>query len=261
MPIFDTKRERRDGNTFFRDNGRGQAFGSSLWEDYPALAIANDPTIGTEYFNDFINYITTMDGLTTNATNSGTAASLAVTAGIVGQLQIESSDGTIVAEDETYVGSTKTSWILAPTSKLWFEARVKFTEANTDDANIIVGLSSIYTANIVQDAGGGPAADYDGIVFFKVFGGTVWQGETSVATSQTTTASLATRASGTWTRVGFKVDGTASAGFYIDGVLISTHTAYLPTAAMGLIFGVKSGTNDKHEKLYVDWVRVGQLRA
>lgn len=66
-------------------------------------------------------------------------------------------------------------------------ARLQFAEAATDDANVMFGLMEGVAANSLQDNGAGPAADYDGALFFKVDGGTRWQFETSEGTAQETT--------------------------------------------------------------------------
>ena len=230
---------------------------NSIWDDCPLLAIRQDPSVALVWHDDFSGYLTTHNGLTTVATDAGACA---ISEGAGGQLKIDPSDGTVADNDEAYVGGTYDVFTLAAGKDLWFEAKVKFTEANADDANIIVGLSTVYAANTLQDNGAGPPANYDGIVFFKVDGGTVWQGETSSGDgTQTTLTSLATRSSGTWTRLGIFVDGTTQATFYIDGVSVGTQTLTLPDNVVGPVFGVKNGGANE-ENLYVDYYRVAQLR-
>jgi hypothetical protein len=133
-----------------------------------------------------------------------------------------------------------------------------------DDANIIVGLSSLYAANTIADNGAGPAADYSGCVFYKVDGGTTWNCETSTDVgggTQSTTASVATRVSGSYQRFGFHMTSNQRVDYYIDGVCVATHPATnISTTAMGLLFGVKTGdTTAGSEQLNVDWYRVAQL--
>lgn len=66
--------------------------------------------------------------------------------------------------------------------------RFQYAEAATDDANIIFGvLEGGGGANTLVDDGAGPPADYDGACFFKVDGGTRWNFESSVGTTQETT--------------------------------------------------------------------------
>jgi len=252
-----TESVRKGGNLFFRDRSLSRDKGKSLWEDCPLLAIQADPSIGMVVKNDFDQFVSTQQGLTSVLTDTGAAAILA--SGAFGQLELQPSDGTVADNDEAYIGST-TAIITPATGKdVWFEARVKFTEANTDDANIMVGLCSVYAANTLVDNGAGPAADYDGIVFYKVDGGTVWNCENSVATAQTTIASVATRTSGAWVNLGFHMSSNTSIAWYIDGAQVAASTTNIPTAAMGVLFGLKNGDTNE-EKLYVDWFRLVQLR-
>jgi hypothetical protein len=227
-----------------------------MWDDCPLQAIMQDPNTGTIWFNECEHFVTAQDGLTSTISDTG---AVTIDTAVGGILHLDTST-TAADNDEVYVGSTYKTYKLAAGKDLWFEAEVKFTEANTDDANIIVGLSSLYAANTLQDNGGGPPANYDGIVFFKVDGGTVWQGETSDGSaSQTTLTNLGTRSSGTYTRLGIFVDGTSKVTFYINGSSAGTTTTTLPDDEVGLVFGAKAGGANE-EDLLVDWFRVVQLR-
>lgn len=246
----------RDGNLVIQDADLSPA--NSLWDDCPLDAIRRDPTVGSIWYNDFRHYTTSEDGLTSVITNSGTAAVGVVDGGV---LAIDCSDGTIVDNDESYVGGKTVTYNLATGKDLWFEARVKFTETATDDDNIIVGLGSTHAANTLLDDGGGPEAGGNKIVLFKVDGGTVWQGETSYGAGNITTlTSLATRQSGSWQRLGFRVSGTSSVTFYIDGSAVGTITTNLPNDNHTVIFGGKNGSAEHEVTLYVDWFKIVHLR-
>jgi len=257
MATTRTEGQRTKGNLTFRDDNLSPAKGKSIWEDCPLLAIRSDPSVGLIWENDFNHYATTEDGLTSTITNSGATGILA--SGAYGQLELQPSDGTVADNDETYVGSTTALVVPATGKDVWFEARVKFTEANTDDANIIVGLSSTYAANTLVDDGAGPAANYTGVVFYKVDGGTTWIGENSTTTNQTTVTGLATRQSGSWARLGFHMESNTLITWYINGEAVGASTTNMPAAAMGLVFGVKNGDTNE-DILYVDWFRLVQLR-
>jgi len=244
------------GNKFYEDANVSPT--NTMWETCPLLAIQNDPTIAFQWFEDFNHFTTTQRGLTSVLTNTGAAAAYGTEMG--GILEIQTSDGTVADNDESYVGSTTPFILPGAGQDIWAEFRVKFVEANTDDANIIVGLSSLYSANMLLDNGAGPAANYSGALFYKVDGGTVWNCETSTTTSQTTITSVATRRSGVWTRLGIHITGTSKADFYIDGVLVATSSTYLPAAVMGILMGVKNGTTTE-ESLLVDFFRLIQLRG
>lgn len=231
---------------------------NSLWRDCPLMEFQHDPASGFVWRNDFNTFTTAYDGLSATLTNTGAAAVVASTHG--GVLKIECSDGTVADNDEAYVGSTTALIVPSAGRKIWFEASCYFTEANTDDANIIIGLSSTYAANAILDDGGGPPADYYGACFFKVDGGTTWSVECSNSTSQTTNAAIATRTSGaTPIRYGVMIEGTDRATFYINSTPVSTIESNLPTAAMGLLFGVKNGYTNE-ESLYVDWFQLAMMR-
>lgn len=246
------------GNLHYRDGNLSPA--NTLWGTCPLLAIACEPHLARIYRNDFTEYTTGEAGLASTLTNSGTTAVAAATSALPsGALVITCSDGSVADNDEAYVGSEVKTWILQAGKDLWYETGVKFTEANTDDANIMVGLTSTYAANALVDNGAGPPADYDGIVLYKVDGGTTWIAETSASTNQTTVTGLPTRQSGSWTRLGFHVVSTDRVDFYVDGVQVGSISAYLPTAAMGLFLGAKNGDTN-NEVLNADRVDIVQLR-
>lgn len=256
MATLHTESKRVAGNLFLRDTNLSPA--NSLWETCPLQAIASDPTLARVYYNDFSQFTTGEEGLASDVTDGGSvgvvAASAAYPNGCVRLLNDGATDN-----EEVYLGSETATWILQAGKDLWYESRIKFTEVATDDANIMVGLSSTMADDTLVDNGAGPAADYDGINFFKVDGGTVWQAECSASTNQTTNASVQTRSSGAWTDLGFHVTGNEKVDFYINGVLVATIDAYLPTAATGLLYGVKNG-DTAAESLYAQFVKVVQLR-
>lgn len=226
----------------------------TIWANCPLLAQMGDPAVATVLLDDFFGY-TDADKFTATLTDTGVAA--CVTAGL---MEIQTSAAVAADNNEAYLGGTDTWYTLAAGKDLWFEARVKLTEANTDDANIIVGLASTSAANTLQDNGAGPPANYDGLVFFKVDGGTVWQAEASSGSgTQTTNSSISAFTSGAFVRLGIYVQGTSSATFYINGEAVAEISTYLPDNAIAPVFGVKNGGANE-EKLYVDYIRVVQLR-
>ena len=190
-----------------------------------------------------------------------------------GRIRLEPSDGTVGDNDETYLGTLEEMFLFASDKPIVIEARVQFTEANTDDANIIFGLADVVAANHLQDNGAGPLASYSGMVFFKVDGGTTWQAETSIAGTQTTTdltaansldkvAKTAGGASFQVLRITFEPYSStkANVAFWVDGVLAKTHDfTYTSATEMQLFAGVKNG-GANHEKLVLDYWAAYQLR-
>lgn len=162
--------------------------------------------------------------------------------------------------DETYISSMHEVFLIEATKNLAFEARVKLTEAAVDDANIIVGLSDTVAANSLLDNGAGPMASYDGVVFFKVDGGTVWQAETSNAGVQVTDTNAGAFTTAAWTVLRIEVDFndgvTASVRFYVNGVIGATSTLTIAgLAEMHVLMGVKAGGANA-ETLLVDYWEV-----
>ena len=221
--------------------------------------------------DDFTRDVDSADWATT-LTDSGTASVGDAAGGI---LAIVPSDGTVADNDEAYVESANEVFRFTADKPALFEARVQFTEANTDDANVLVGLMDAVGANALVDDGAGPKSSYSGAVFFKVDGGTVWQAETSNSTTQTTTeltaanvnnlAKRAVTAGGAayqTLRIEYMPYSATNAyvSFFVDGVLCAQHD-YIFTSAteMQLAFGVKNG-GANNETLNVDYVSCTQSR-
>lgn len=101
-----------------------------------------------------------------------------------GVVALAASDATIADNDEIYF-YTKEVYLFAAGKPLKMYSRVQYTEGNTDDANIYVGLASGVAANFMQDNGLGPAASFSGVGFYKVDGGLNWNVIFSVGSTQT----------------------------------------------------------------------------
>lgn len=173
--------------------------------------------------------------------------------------------------DEIYLFNQKEVFKFEAGKKLVFEAYVDFTEANTDDANVIIGLMDAVAADALQDDGAGPKASYSGCVFFKTDGGTVWRCESSKSTTQTTTDSDVTAGGGTYQKLEIECtlisSTTASIIFKIDGQQCRDangkniqHDVTISSATeMQVIAGVKNGDTNA-ETLNVDYIGCEMLR-
>ncbi len=221
--------------------------------------------------DDFIRDVDSADWVTT-LTDSGTAS---VGDAVGGVIALVPSDGTVADNDEAYIESANEVFKFSADKPLLFEARVQFTEANVDDANVLVGLLDAVGANSLQDNGAGPPSSYSGAVFFKVDGGTVWQTETSNSTTQTTNELLSTNtnnlakksvtaggSSYQVLRIEYMPYSSTNAyvSFFVDGVLCCQHD-YIFTSAteMQIGIGVKNG-GANNETLNVDYVVCTQER-
>lgn len=168
--------------------------------------------------------------------------------------------------DYHYLASKSEAWRVRAGKPIQFGCRVTLTEANVDDANVVVGLTDTVTAGIIQDNGAGPAASFDGILFYKVDGGTAWNFQTSNGSTKTTTAAAATFTSGTAYELAFVVktsgasDTVAVVDAYVNGVKVASHDLTISGMdEMHLILGVKAGGANA-ETLVVDWVGARQAR-
>lgn len=173
------------------------------------------------------------------------------------------TDG-VADNDETYLATATESFLFDTDKKLIFKCRIKLTEANTNDANFIIGLSDTVGADTLLDDGGGPAASYDGAVFFKVDGTMKIQFETSNAATQVTNATLADFASATVYNLAFVYDysdgTTATITPYVNGTAGTAHEITISgLQEMHLVMGVKAGFTNA-ESLMVDYVAVSQER-
>jgi len=219
------------------------------------------------FFEDFLEFVTG-DLFTDTSADSGSGVANVDAAG--GQVTL--TTGT-TDNDECYLLTTKELFLFAANKPLIAECRLKFTEANTDDANVAFGLMNAVGANSVLDNGGGPAASYSGAVFFKVDGETHWNAESSLAGTQTTTAltalnsldgQLKTAGGGVWQTLRIEVipisSTEATVYFYIDGVLVITQSlTYTSATEMQVFVGVKAGGANA-EVVYVDSILAYQVR-
>jgi len=196
-------------------------------------------------------------------TDTGTITILDAAGGV---LQLEASDGSIADNDESYAHTTNELFLVAAGKPLYFEARIKLGAADTDGANVMVGIISAPAANALQDNGGGPPASYSGVVVYKVDGGTAWEAEASVAGVQTPIVLTAPGAPGTtYRKIGILVVPTSSTSatvyIFVDGVLVGsgawTFTSFTEAAAF---VGVKNGGATVNTTLHVDYVLCRQAR-
>lgn len=237
--------------------GPGGVNSSPIWSQCPVQDMC-DPNYAYFFFDDFLFHTTVHGGWTSSADTSGTVAITDAKGGVV-TLTAHSDD-----DDAAWLTSTNECWAIDSTDKIYFEARVKITEANTtddDDANVFVGLTADTAATAVpmQAAEAGPTA-VDHIAFWKLGGGTVWQYGTSDGSTQDTGSTGVTRVSGSWVRLGFIAD-VNQVVFYVDGLKVATvaDAADIPDQEMHIVFHVKNGAAGA-QILDVDWVKCVAVR-
>lgn len=221
-------------------------------------------------FDDFDRDVDAAEWVST-LTDSGTASVGDAAKGI---LALVASDGTVADNDEAYIESPNETFLFAAGKAIAFGALVQFTEANTDDANVFVGLLDAVGANTLVDDGAGPKTTASGVGFFKVDGGTTWNIFASLSTTQTkvnlTAANsldkLAKTAGGaSYQRLEIVVipknTTQQDVEWYIDGVLVYKLTDMVFTSAteMQIGAGVKNG-GANNETLNIDYIYAYQIR-
>jgi hypothetical protein len=210
-------------------------------------------------FDDFTEYTDTQRFTKTTA-DAGTSVALDAD-GIGGVLQLSTG---ATDNNEAYVESTNELFKFAADKPLAFEARLQFTEANVDDANVIVGVMDAPGADTLIDNGGGPKASYSGAVCYKVDGGTVWNCESSIAGAQQTTVTPVTAGGAGYQTLRIEFQPTTSTQgdvrFFINDSLVASHKITFTSATeMAVVLGVKAGSANA-ETLNVDYVGCHQLR-
>jgi hypothetical protein len=221
-----------------------------------------DPGYYHQFFDDFHIFDATASvGHWVAVLDAGPSLAAAVADGVGGLIQI-TTDGD--DEDEYYLSSPNECFKFAASKPLWFEARVRVEEGAAGDANVIIGLSDTVGADTLLDAGAGPAASYDGAVWFRTEDSAVWQFETSNAGTQVTNSSAGAFLASTNYRVGFIFDPaggtTGSITPFLDGVAGTAHAITLSgLEEMHILFGVKN-VGSTEQSLYIDYVRCLQVR-
>lgn len=198
------------------------------------------------------------------AVNDGTTGAMAVSDAAGGILSIASA-----AADNDYHYLVTDNEVIRPAAgkSIKCAAMVKLTEAATNAANIVFGLSSVVDATLVANDGGGLTQANPGILLTKVDGGTSWIGAWSDGTTKRT-QTLGAFASGEWVEIGFHLktssanDGTAELQFFIGATDYPPQRVALSggilTEMHGAV-GVKAGSTSA-ETLLVDWAHFHQVR-
>jgi len=254
-------------NMTFRDEVYGPSSSGSIWQLCPLVALT-DPSVAHVFYDDFY----TQPGTKASAAGSylvveddGAGGTDGVS-DAVGGVYTHYADGN--DNDEAYLVSAHESWKFLAGKSLWFEAKVGVIEGSTNEANFIVGLMDAAGADAIQDDEDGPAATYDGAVFYKLGGALNYYAETSNAGAQVTSDALGAIVSGTANKFGFffksesSADTTGTVQFYVDGVAVGDpHTITLAgLEEMHFIVGIKSGNTDAEDAFFIDYVKIAQVR-
>ena len=131
------------------------------------------------FFDDF-DALASGQRWTADPINSGSVTLSAAPTGIA---SLVPSGGSPAAHDQTYLATTQPLFAFAADRPLVFEAALQFTEANTNQADVMLGLiAGGVGAGVIQDSGA-PQASYTGMVFYKNAGSTIWNCQSSVGSA------------------------------------------------------------------------------
>ena len=190
-------------------------------------------------FDDFDWYVTA-HRWTATTTDSG---AVTITAGTT-VASLAMSDGTVADNDECYLASTNANYLVAAGKNLYGEARIQFTEANTDDANIAFGFSSSVAANIIVDDGAGLRTSGTHFVIYKVDGGTAWICESRNGSTVSRNTSSTTAGGSAYQVLGVEIveltTTTCTAVYKVDGVILRDATTGQPIRHQVLYSGLSN---------------------
>jgi hypothetical protein len=253
--------------------GRGPS--PALWEDCDWIGYSNGNGNGVTYLNEYVGRLGGgQQSLTgTSTTEIADWIQTEVTSGLttrneaVGGILRVSSEASASADDGLTVMYRATPFAPTDTKTIWFEARVALTNidaaAGAED-QFFIGLTDTITSalpsGVVDDT-------VDKAGWFHHDGSTV--STLSFITAKTSAEQITTSAAtglvtGTYFKIGFKIEWLSSVQTitpYFNGVAGTAHNTAttVPTAGTGLgicLAAVTEGTTTA--LLDVDWIRVAQ---
>ena len=186
---------------------------AALPHDYEEILFAKDTF---HIFTHWHNFTTGQDGWTSLAVDAGT--SVAVNDAVGGRVTLTTG---ATDNNEADVRTTTEIFLVADNTPLRFECRAQYTEANTDDANVMHGFMSALAANSLVDDGAGVRTTGNYFVFFKIDGGTTWQVRSRNGTETETNDTGITAGGANYQKFKIEIDNQGSGTsvevkFYID---------------------------------------------
>jgi hypothetical protein len=235
-------------------------------------------------WDDFDHYVTA-DTWTTTATNSGTIA-VGDTVGGVVKINPSSNETNSQADnDETYMHTTAECFKFATDKPIFAACKLRPYSNTIANLNVSFGFKDAVAADSILDDGAGPAASYSGAIISKLDGGTVWQCESSISTSQTTVNSGHTVGNNSWDVLAISVkpltSTTSEVHFYSADVgsdgdfelseigkttptgteqFVAHTITHTSATEMELFVGVKAGSANNSDYVDVDWIYAAQKR-
>lgn len=218
------------------------------------------------YFNDFPNFTTATDGVSSLAADIGATVAAGSTRSGVAVLTTGATDN-----NEAAVFTTNALFTLLANKPIYARGKLQYSEAATNAANVAFGFASSFGADLLVDNGGGVRTTGTSILIYKIDGGTVWRcssrnGSNVTDTVSTTTAGGSAQSDfeieiGDWDGVSmqctYKVDGA-----YLkdsNGITIK-HTILISGATIASVGAYVKAGSGSSEVLNVDVIYGAQLR-
>lgn len=219
-------------------------------------------------FNEWYNFATGTDGWTSLVSDGGTSVTVSDAVGGRVSLVTGATDN-----NEVDVRTTTEIFLVADNKALRFECRAQYTEANTDDANVMHGFMSALGANALVDDGAGVRTTGNYFVFFKVDGGTTWQVRSRNGTETETNSTGVTAGGASFQKFRIEIDNEGSGTnvevkYFIDDQQCRDATTMLPIVHTIAVSGstemnaghyIKAGDTNS-ETLVVDYTYASQKR-
>ena len=208
---------------------------------------------------DYVVYMDDFTGVALDTTNDWTLIKDSSASGALGA---DAESGTLVLSSQATTDNDGASvqgneiYALASGRDIWFETKLTPTDAEGSAMDICVGLTVNFATN--------PEAMLtaaDRIVFQVDDGDSNIDCVTEKDGTATTTDSGIDVASGTAVTLGFHVKGTTSVEFFVNRLLVATHTANLPdneNLAIGAMELSGSATGTK--SMAIDYLFTCQTR-
>lgn len=238
-------------NLHYFDQDYSPTQGSSLWASCPILAAQADPATAFVLFDDFFEYVeqsSNHQGWTATKVEAGAgSAAIAVDDAAGGVLKITND---AADNDSVELQWNSEGFKLATGKPLWFEARVKASDATQSD--MIVGLCITDTTLV--------AGMTDGVYFRKDDGDANIDFCTEKNSTETNTDTGSDLVADTFVKLGFFFDGDATVYAYVDGVLAATHTTNIvDDEELAPSFAIQNG--EAVAKIgYIDYLKIVQIR-
>lgn len=212
------------------------------------LPVGNDPDY-TVFYEDFIRAIdTTNDWAIVKDTG---AAAAQVADALNGEWALTSTATT--DNDGSSIQTVHEAWKLEDDKRLWFEARVKVSDA--DDMDAFVGLSLNFATNpeavlAATDRVGFQIDDGNASILVK----------TEKDGTETSTDTGKDAADATYVKLGFYFDG-GFVHFYVNRSWVASHTTNIPDDEnLSVSLFELSGSNTGTKSMTVDYVMVVKER-